>query len=210
SAPSAPTMQPTGSSTSGGSPGATPLANAHWVASSATRPPRLAPALVPITDGLASGLRNSPCTSTPATASAMPARNAPPRRCARNVKNAPRRLESPRSPWPTASDSALAATAAATRATKTGPARARGWRRSAELVGILFDRRTLGRRGLVCRRRLAIAAAVVARRRRLGAGAESPRPHPAAALAGRDHRSRAQERRPLAAAHPHQRRARAL
>src|SRR5690606_37474425 len=94
------------------------------------------------------GLRNKPCTSTPATASAVPARKAAPKRCARSRRKASRKLASDRSPWPTESDSAPAASAAAIRPAYTSPigAGTGAGRLSAARTVISFDQRAVGHR----------------------------------------------------------------
>src|SRR5690606_24375468 len=97
----APKRQPIGSSNSAGNHAGKLVISQLFHSSSVVSPPRLAPAVVPRIDGLASGFRKSPCTNTPATESAAPASTLFPSRHARKFKNTDRKAGSSRSPSPT-------------------------------------------------------------------------------------------------------------
>ena len=96
-------------------------------------PPRLAPAVVPSSAGSASGLRNSPCTTTPATASDAPVSSAAHSRDSRSSSSASRSRSSPRSPAPTSSAVAETSSSATSSAGNTRRPRGAGARAVARL-----------------------------------------------------------------------------
>src|SRR5262245_34079151 len=83
----APARQPIGSSMSGATTRAPAAPAKARNASSARRPPRLAPALVPRMDGSARGLRKRPWTTAPPPASVTPAMKAAAKRAPRSSRN---------------------------------------------------------------------------------------------------------------------------
>ena len=111
----APSTHPSGSSSSLGSQEGSVSARSELHRRSTSIPPKLAPAVVPRMDGLASGFRNKPWTSTPPMAKAAPASMLLKRRHVRNWKNVSRSLWSARLPSPTKSDAAPAEIRASTR-----------------------------------------------------------------------------------------------